>query len=334
MKFKENKGITLVALSITIIILLVLSGITVIVLFGSNGLFKKATESNTVARYSTIEDRIMLWRENNRIKEAVGENLISRNEFIESLKKDGLFIKDEDKLDQELDLLYLGKYTDNYGENYTKVIILPDPNDIKLPDKNMVLIAQTIKPNEEVVFQTILCDDIKITWGDKTEGTIIKESYTKHIYETPGRYEIRIIGSSYGTASLAIPYEDNPEEGIKAVSKSNIVGIKQWGQNQFLVIGYLGGNIKELPTQEPKYLSRTIVFNQTFKNCKDLRTIPDNLFKGFYNIETFDGVFEGCDKLENIPFNLFNHLRFCKNYSRAFANCINLKSTMPSVWAN
>lgn len=42
---KEQKGITLVALVITIIILLILAGIAIASLTGDNGLFKRANEA-------------------------------------------------------------------------------------------------------------------------------------------------------------------------------------------------------------------------------------------------------------------------------------------------
>ena len=46
-KLKENKGITLIALVITIIVLLILAGITISTLMGENGLLTKAEQSKT-----------------------------------------------------------------------------------------------------------------------------------------------------------------------------------------------------------------------------------------------------------------------------------------------
>ena len=42
---KRQKGITLIALVITIIVLLILAGITIITLTGNNGIIKQATEA-------------------------------------------------------------------------------------------------------------------------------------------------------------------------------------------------------------------------------------------------------------------------------------------------
>ena len=53
----ETKGITLIALVITIIILLILAGISIAMLTGENGILKKAQESkNTTVYKSDIEN--------------------------------------------------------------------------------------------------------------------------------------------------------------------------------------------------------------------------------------------------------------------------------------
>ena len=46
--FKNQKGITLVALVITIIVLLILAGVSIAMLTGDNGVLKKASESSAI----------------------------------------------------------------------------------------------------------------------------------------------------------------------------------------------------------------------------------------------------------------------------------------------
>ena len=57
---KENKGITLIALVITIVVLLILAGVTISTLTGDNGLLKKANEAKTASEESEIEEEIQL----------------------------------------------------------------------------------------------------------------------------------------------------------------------------------------------------------------------------------------------------------------------------------
>ena len=42
----QEKGITLIALVVTIVVLLVLAGVSIVVLFGDNGIIKQANESS------------------------------------------------------------------------------------------------------------------------------------------------------------------------------------------------------------------------------------------------------------------------------------------------
>ena len=57
---KRNKGITLIALVITIIVLLILAGVAISMLSGENGILRKATEAKTKTEERTLEEQIKL----------------------------------------------------------------------------------------------------------------------------------------------------------------------------------------------------------------------------------------------------------------------------------
>ena len=57
---EKNKGITLVALVITIIILLILAGITIQLTMGEQGIFKKATQARQESQIGTTKEKIIL----------------------------------------------------------------------------------------------------------------------------------------------------------------------------------------------------------------------------------------------------------------------------------
>ena len=57
---KRNKGITLIALVITIIVLLILAGITISMLSGENGILTKAAEAKTKTDKSSEEEQVKL----------------------------------------------------------------------------------------------------------------------------------------------------------------------------------------------------------------------------------------------------------------------------------
>lgn len=57
---KENKGVTLVALVITIIVLLILAGVTLSMVMGESGIFGKANNANVATRLADAKDAVNL----------------------------------------------------------------------------------------------------------------------------------------------------------------------------------------------------------------------------------------------------------------------------------
>ncbi len=57
---KENKGVTLVALVITIIVLLILAGVTLSMVMGDSGIFSKANEASSKTAISSAKDAVRL----------------------------------------------------------------------------------------------------------------------------------------------------------------------------------------------------------------------------------------------------------------------------------
>ena len=99
-KFKNLKGITLVALVITIVILLILAGISISVIT-QTGLFEKVIQAKENNRIASIEEQLNLWHINNEVdsyednknfkdiddftSDLVNENLLSEKERQEIL---------------------------------------------------------------------------------------------------------------------------------------------------------------------------------------------------------------------------------------------------------
>ena len=59
-KFKNQKGITLIALVITIIVLLILAGVSIAMLAGENGILKQATRAREETEDAQIREQIYL----------------------------------------------------------------------------------------------------------------------------------------------------------------------------------------------------------------------------------------------------------------------------------
>ena len=57
-KFKKNKGITLIALVVTIIVLLILAGISISMLTGQNGILNRAVEAKEKTQVANEKETV------------------------------------------------------------------------------------------------------------------------------------------------------------------------------------------------------------------------------------------------------------------------------------
>ena len=76
--FKKNKGITLIALVVTIIVLLILAGISIVMLTGQNGILNRAVEA---------KEKTEVAQEDESVKMAVSSALIEGELTTENLAK-------------------------------------------------------------------------------------------------------------------------------------------------------------------------------------------------------------------------------------------------------
>ena len=75
MRTKENKGVTLIALAVTVIVLLIISGVTISYMTGENGIINQSKESKKFA--GTVEEKEIL---NTSVAAAVGKSSKSKVE--------------------------------------------------------------------------------------------------------------------------------------------------------------------------------------------------------------------------------------------------------------
>ena len=71
---KRNKGITLVALIITIVVLLIISGIVIKTIFGEEGLIEKTKKTKFINNFLQVKELVEIYRSDKTIQDYVGEN--------------------------------------------------------------------------------------------------------------------------------------------------------------------------------------------------------------------------------------------------------------------
>lgn len=84
---KDVKGITLIALVITIIVLLILAAVSIAMLTGENGLLKKATKAKEENKLAQAKEQINLMLQEYRIERDTGSNKSFEN-FLQEKKND------------------------------------------------------------------------------------------------------------------------------------------------------------------------------------------------------------------------------------------------------
>ncbi len=363
-----KKGITLIALVVTIIVLLILAAVTITLILGPDGVIEKARDTRVSGRYANIMDKVYARDANLAIAFNLGETGESQEEFINRLIAERLLFEGEyDK--ETYRNIYLGEKKDG---TYKYIINIADgtasgkiiANMINsLPDaeapgneylKRMSLKIKTTVSNEVVELPISNTTGLTINWDvannpNSFDNPNLTENPT-YSYLDPDEYEVQISGISQEGTSFGINMVDyiNP----------NIIGINFWGENGFSAINsmgyYLQDNIPlpsrnsfvnvlnfetaftdwskisgEIPALLFANCPKVTSFNRTFANCEKLTTIPGNLFLNCPNVLNFRTVFYGCSNLAQIPTGLFDNCTKVTNFEAIFYDCLNLNNAIP-----
>ena len=86
-KLKNERGITLVALVITIIVLLILAGVTLSMVMGESGIFGKANSAKEKTQLSNAEETIKLAVLENKVNSVSGDVALTNDQLKEEIAK-------------------------------------------------------------------------------------------------------------------------------------------------------------------------------------------------------------------------------------------------------
>ena len=99
---KTQKGITLIALVVTIVVLLILAGVTISLLLDENGIIAKSKDARTETRVSQIEDEVGMWKQHNFINKESNQEQESADTMLANLISRKLLTEEEIDRDKEL----------------------------------------------------------------------------------------------------------------------------------------------------------------------------------------------------------------------------------------
>ena len=104
---KNKNGITLIALVVTIVVLLLLAGVSINLVLDNNGIIAKSKDAKASTRASQVEDEIGIWEQNNFINSETGQEQEDMDNLLASLISRKLLTEDE--IDRERGIITIKK---------------------------------------------------------------------------------------------------------------------------------------------------------------------------------------------------------------------------------
>lgn len=105
---KAKKGISLITLVVTVIILLILAGITINFVIGPKSIVNKSVDGKVDTKYSMVLDRVKIRESDLLMQEEKGELAETAEEFVEGLIDEGILDLQEDAYDKDKRKIYIG----------------------------------------------------------------------------------------------------------------------------------------------------------------------------------------------------------------------------------
>ena len=331
-RIKSSRAITLIALVVTIVVLMILAGISIQMLKGDNGIIGKANEAKLESRAGDVEELVQLWKiKNENIKtknELEGKNdaLVSKEEMLENLKKEDKVFDNE--IDTGREIIIIGTREIPYGEEV---------------DKSALIMLVNSGDTGEVGLPLLETEEGRIIdWGDGKVTTAENKNTGEKKYASV----IQNDGAKSKIAAISLPthtYSEKNKEyivtitgkciGIIGNGNDNILEIIQWGETGLEYISLEECiNLRKIASPTEKSFEKITDFSYTFAGCTSLTRIPENLFANCPNVTTFEETFYRCKSLTSIPENLFANCLNVTNFEGTFYECTGLTGEPIKLW--
>lgn len=351
-KLQHNKGITLIALIVTIVVLLILAGVSIAVITGDNGVIKSANQAKTEQRGGTVEDRVAVWKAGKATSEYTHRETKTEDEMLNDLINDKLLFEDE--IDRENKKITIGSKEIDYSTG----------NGLELESdkgKEELILEYEVAAGDTIQLPYYISTgdgdttefNFQVDWGDGTTETGITNdnisTKSKHQYQNAGTYDIKIKGKyeslecsgdametanydklkkvkQWGTTGLkyvAFNYCSNLNEIVSPTenSFSNLIGIR---------LAYT--SIQSIPENLFANCPNVTDFSYSFRLCENLESIPEKLFANCPNVMSFERTFQSCNSITSIPEKLFDNSKKVESFKKTFYDCYMLTGNAPELW--
>ena len=131
---KKQKGITLIALVVTIVVLLILAGVTISLLLDENGIITKSKDARNANRAGAIKEEITLWKADKFAADNGASLHESMDDFLARLKTRGLISDEDIATIKDTKKLQVGKETIVFPSDAKTLVQAFKDNEIKVGD--------------------------------------------------------------------------------------------------------------------------------------------------------------------------------------------------------
>ena len=324
-KLKQNQGITLIALVVTIVVLLILAGVSISMLTGENGIITQAQDAKENTDIGNEKEIVNLAATGAKTKDTSGE-----------IKEDNL----RNELDQligegKYDLTGTGPYTVTYKDSGRSYIVEANGNIIDNEEYEKKALKFLVNSGEDgtvvLPIYNYNGESKTINWGDgmavemdeiaSKEGKLAsKKIYLassnpngiSHTYSEKNKeFIITVIGKCQSINA-----------GYGNVTKEKIIEVLQWGETGLERINLSEcTKLRKIASPSEKSFNNMDAygFRSAFRGCTSLTEIPEDLFSNCPQVTSFQQTFESCTSLTEIPTNLFS-------------NCLNVEDFYKTFW--
>lgn len=320
-KLKNKKGITLIALVVTIVVLLILAGVSVSVVADKNGIIQNSQEKKEQTRAAMVEKERDLWKLEGQIYQSDSEKE-TLEKVLERLEKENTITKEE------------------------KQAIL-ETGEVTIAGKTIIFIDGTIVAcgNEENSADGSFLGNTSIKRGDIEQINIIT-ALNGHDANDEKTWDI----SERKNGRYLAWYEDKDNNNFweVTIAGNGRVKLNKSAKLLFKALGTYAGKIEmngieNLDTSEVTDMSymftdgsqytdldlssfdtsNVTTMSGMFLNCSKLTNLNLANFDT-KNVVKFTNLFNGCSSIENINLSSFDTSNATKMYAM-FGNCENLK---------
>ena len=178
---KKEKGITLIALVVTIVVLLILAGVSTNVLFSDSGLIEKAQDSGLKIRAAQVEEVVANWKQSNFINSSINKQKETADKMLEDLLDKKLVTEDEIDKEQEKIIIKKKDGTIVKEISYSDVEIVISKTPEKEKSGTVNLKVESVKGmTQNIITEEELINHVK-SLSDERKKEMLKEQMVPFI---------------------------------------------------------------------------------------------------------------------------------------------------------